>query len=62
MVISCSLGPTVRIVEVVVVDTVAGNSVGVDVDVGVVVDVDIGLEGVVVAGVDLRLEEVLVEK
>ena len=60
MVMSCPTDPMVRIVEVVVADTVAGGGVGVDVDVDVVVDVDVGVEGVVIAGADLEPDGVLV--
>ena len=42
MVMSCPPDPMVRIVEVVVPNTLAGGGVGVDVDIDVVVDVDVG--------------------
>ena len=49
-----------RLVGFAVVSTMADDGTGVGVDIGVVVDVDVGLEGVVVAGVDLGLETILV--
>ena len=48
-----------RLVGFAVVGTMADDGGGVGVDVDVVVDIDVWLEGVVVAGVDLGLEELL---